>query len=51
MCFTWHGAQRSEQVVHLGPLALLVPLLERLRVAEIIDRHLMGGEPVERLRI
>ncbi len=40
MCFTWHGASRADSVVHLGPLALLVPLLERLQVAEIIDRHL-----------
>jgi transposase len=40
MCFTWHGAVRAEEVVNLGPLALLGPLLERMQVAEIIDRHL-----------
>jgi transposase len=40
MCFTWCGTARSEEVVNAGPLALLVPLLERLQVASIIDRHL-----------
>jgi transposase len=40
MCFTWCGAARSEEVVNAGPLALLVPLLERLQVAPIIDHHL-----------
>jgi transposase len=40
MCFTWCGATRSEEVVNAGPLALLVPLLERLQVAPIIDQHL-----------
>jgi transposase len=40
MCFTWHGAARTDEVVNLGPLALLVPLLERLQLAQIIDQHL-----------
>jgi transposase len=40
MCFTWHGSVRAEEVVNLGPLALLDPLLERMQVADIIDRHL-----------
>ena len=47
MCFTWHGTARSEEVVNLGPLALLVPLLERLQVAEIIDRHLPPDPQLE----
>src|SRR5262245_31055154 len=40
MCFTWHGTARAEEVLNLGPLALLGPLLERMQVADIIDRHL-----------
>ena len=40
MCFTWHGSPRAEEVVNLGPLALLDPLLQRMQVADIIDRHL-----------
>jgi hypothetical protein len=40
MCFTWCGAARSEEVVNAGPLALLVPLLDRLQIAPLIDQHL-----------
>ena len=47
MCFTWHGAARTEEVVNTGPLALLVPLLERLQLAEIIDRHLPPDPQLE----
>jgi transposase len=47
MCFTWHGAARTEEVVNAGPLALLVPLLERLQLAEIIDRHLPPDPQLE----
>ena len=50
MCFNWHGSVRAEEVVNLGPLALLGPLLERLDVARIIDRHLPRDvdEPIGR---
>src|SRR5215468_10623303 len=47
MCFTWHGAVRAEEVINLGPLALLGPLLERVQVAEIIDRHLPPDPQLE----
>jgi transposase len=47
MCFTWHGAVRAEEVINLGPLALLGPLLERMQVAEIIDRHLPPDPQLE----
>lgn len=47
MCFTWHGSVRDEEVVNLGPLALLHPLLERLQVADIIDRHLPPDPQLE----
>jgi transposase len=47
VCFTWHGSARAEEVVNLGPLALLVPLLERMQVADIIDRHLPPDPQLE----
>jgi transposase len=47
MCFTWHGAARAEEVLNLGPLALLSPLLERMQVADIIDRHLPPDPQLE----
>jgi transposase len=47
VCFTWHGAARTEAVVNVGPLALWVPLLERLQVADIIDRHLPPDPQLE----
>jgi transposase len=47
MCFTWHGATRAEEVLNLGPLALLGPLLERMQVADIIDRHLPPDAQLE----
>ena len=47
MCFTWHGSARTEEVVNLGPLALLAPLLERLDIAALIDRHLPPDPQLE----
>jgi transposase len=47
MCFTWHGSSRAEEVVNLGPLALLEPLLQRMQVADIIDRHLPPDPQLE----
>jgi hypothetical protein len=47
MSFTWCGAARSEEVVNAGPLALLVPLLERLQVAPLIDHHLPADPQLE----
>jgi len=40
MTLAWSGSVQADEVVHLGPLALLQPLLEQLNVAAIIDRHL-----------
>ena len=39
MTLTWHGCTRAEEVINLGPLALIQPLLEQLDIASIIDRH------------
>ena len=47
MCFTRHGAVRAKEVVNLGPLALLDPLLERMQVADIIDLHLPPDPQLE----
>ncbi len=40
MADAWHGPTRNDQTLDCGPLALIVPLLQRLDVAAIIDRHL-----------
>lgn len=47
MCFHWHGSPRADEVVNLGPLALLAPLLERLDIAALIDRHLPPDPQLE----
>jgi transposase len=38
--FTWRGAAAIQDVVNLGPLALLHPLLAKLDLEALIDRHL-----------
>jgi hypothetical protein len=38
--FTWHGAASPHAVVNAGPLALLHPLLDKLDIQALIDRHL-----------
>jgi Domain of unknown function (DUF4277) len=40
MADAWYGPTLSDQTLALGPLALIVPLLQRLDIASIIDRHL-----------
>jgi len=40
MADAWHGPTLSDQTLTFGPLALIAPLLERLDIAPIIDRHL-----------
>ena len=47
MTLTWHGAARAEEVVNLGPLALIQPLLDQLDIAAIIDRHLPPDPQLE----
>jgi hypothetical protein len=47
MTLTWHGAARPEEVVNLGPLALIQPLLDQLDIAGIIDRHLPPDPQLE----
>jgi transposase len=40
MTLTWHGSVRAEEVVNLGPLALIHPLLKQLDIVNIVDRHM-----------
>jgi Domain of unknown function (DUF4277) len=40
MADAWHGPTLSDETLAFGPLALIAPLLERLDIAPIIDRHL-----------
>jgi transposase len=40
VAFTWHGVAATEEVVNAGPLALIQPLLDKLDIEAIIDRHL-----------
>jgi transposase len=40
MSVAWYGNQTPLEGRNFGPLALIVPLLERMNLEEIIDRHL-----------
>lgn len=40
MADAWLGPTLNDQTLTFGPLALIAPLLERLDIAPIIDRHL-----------
>ncbi len=40
MAQAWYGPTVADDTLHFGPLALIVPLLQRLDIANIIDRHL-----------
>src|SRR5271155_1974797 len=40
MAQAWHGPTLTDHTLNLGPLALVAPLLQRLDIAAIIDRHL-----------
>src|SRR3954462_4530235 len=40
MADAWHGPSLTDETLAFGPLALIAPLLQRLDLAAIIDRHL-----------
>ena len=40
MAQPWHGPTLADDTLNFGPLALIAPLLQRLDIAAIIDRHL-----------
>lgn len=47
MTITWYGNQSEAEGCHFGPLAIIRPLLERMQVASIIDRHLPADPQAE----
>jgi len=47
MAIAWQGAELADEILNLGPLALIHPLLQRLDVAGVIDRHLPPDPQLE----
>jgi hypothetical protein len=47
MRFTWYGNQSQIEGRNFGALAIIVPLLERMNVAQIIDHHLPADPQAE----
>lgn len=47
MAITWYGSPSEAEGCHFGALAILWPLLERMEVARIIDRHLPSDVQAE----
>jgi transposase len=47
MCVHWFGSATRETSYHLGSLAVIAPLLERMDLAAIIDRHLPANPQAE----
>jgi transposase len=47
MAIAWQGAALADEILNLGPLALIQPLLQRLDVAGVIDRHLPPDPQLE----
>ena len=45
--FTWLGAPAKQDIVNAGPLALIIPLLDKLNIEAIIDRHLPPDPQLE----
>ena len=47
MSFTWYGNQSLSESCNFGSLAVVWPLLERMNVAGIINRHLPADSRAE----
>ena len=47
MSFTWYGNQHESQTIRFGALAVIFPLLERMNVMQIINRHLPADPQLE----
>jgi len=45
--FNWVGTRAAQSVLNIGPLAILAPLLDRLDLADIINRHLPPDPQLE----
>jgi transposase len=47
MALAWHGATLEDEILNLGPLALIQPLLQRLDLVSVMDRHLPPDPQLE----
>ena len=47
MSFAWYGNQTDLEARHIGSLAVIAPLLERMNVAGIINQHLPADPQAE----
>lgn len=47
MSIAWYGNQSPVEGRNFGPLALIVPLIERMKLTEIIDRHIPADSQAE----
>lgn len=47
MSITWYGNQSPVEGRNFGPLAVIVPLIERMQLTEIIDRHIPADSQAE----
>lgn len=45
--FTWYGNQSEADACRFGALAVVFPLIQRMKVAEIINQHLPADEQAE----
>jgi transposase len=47
MAFTWYGNQSNAEARNFGALAVIVPLVERMKVAEIVNQHVPADAQAE----
>ncbi len=47
MCYAWYGNQSSADSCNFGTLAVVWPLLDRMNIADIINRHLPADPQAE----
>jgi len=47
MAFTWYGNQSNAEGCNFGALAVIFPLIERMKVVEIINQHLPADPQAE----
>jgi len=47
MSLTWYGNQSLVEGRNFGPLAVIIPLIERMQLAEIIDQHIPADSQAE----
>lgn len=47
MVINWYGNQADSEACNFGPLALIYPLLQRMKVASIIDQHVPADPRAE----